>query len=58
MKEIEELEIDDCRRMWKELKKLSGWNHRETISDVVLNEEKQEVSGEGVKEVWKEAFRF
>jgi Reverse transcriptase (RNA-dependent DNA polymerase) len=57
VKEIEDLEVDDCRRMWKELKTLCRWNHQETVSDVVLNEEKQEVSGEEVKEVWKEAFR-
>ena len=58
VKEIEGLEVDDCRRMWKELKALSGWTSRESVSQVLLNERKEEVSSEeGVKEVWKEAFR-
>ena len=57
IEEIENLEIDDCRRMWKELKKLSGWTSKEKISETVMNERKEEVSGEGVYEVWKEAFR-
>ena len=57
VKEIENLEQDDCRRMWKELKALSGWSRKEDTSNTVLDEKKQEVSGEGVFEVWKEAFR-
>ena len=57
IEEIENLQVDDCRRMWKELKKLSGWSSKEAISNTVLNERKEEVSGEGVYEVWKEAFR-
>jgi len=55
--EIERLEPDDCRRMWKELKTLSGWQNKEKVSDVLFNERKEEISGEGVQEVWKEAFR-
>ena len=55
--EIEGLEPDDCRRMWKELKTLSGWTRRETTPETMLNESKEEVSGDEVKEVWKEAFR-
>ena len=43
--------------MWKELKKLSLWSKKDAVSDVMLNEKKAEVSGEGVKEVWNEAFR-
>lgn len=57
VKEIEDLEITDCKRMWKELKKLTEWSRKEEVSEVMLNEKKQEISGEGVGEVWKEAFR-
>ena len=57
VKEIEELETNDCKRMWKELKKLTVWSRKDEISDVMLNEKKEEVCGEEVKEVWKEAFR-
>ena len=57
VREIEGLETNDCKRMWKELKKLTVWSKKDAISDVMLNEKKEEVSGEGVKEVWKEAFR-
>jgi hypothetical protein len=55
--EIEGLERDDCRRMWKELKDLAGWTSKEGISETMFDEKKQEVSGEKVLEVWKEAFR-
>ena len=57
VKEIEDLEVDDCRRLWKELKALSGWTSKDSISDTVMNEAKEEVSGEGVFEVWKESYR-
>ena len=56
--EIESLEIDDCRRMWKELKKLAGWTKRDETTDTVRNEKNEEVKGEGVLEVWKESFRL
>ena len=42
--------------MWKELKGLTQWTRKEEESDVMWNEKKEEVSGEAVKEVWKEAF--
>ena len=57
VREIENLEVGNCKRMWKELKKLTKWNNKEEIPDVVVNDRKEEVKGEGVKEVWKEAFR-
>ena len=57
VREIEELEVTDCKRMWRELKKLTEWSRKEEISEVMLNEKKEVVNGEGVKEVWKEAFR-
>lgn len=57
VKEIEALEPDDCRRMWKELKALSGWNRKEEASDTVLDEKEHEVDGEGIMRVWKEAFQ-
>jgi len=58
VREIEYLEVDDCRRMWKELKALSGWKNKDKLSETVLDEKKQEVCGEGVFEVWKESFRL
>ena len=56
--EIESLETDDCRRMWKELKTLAGWRKKDDIPDTVRNEKNEEVTGEGVLEVWKESFRL
>jgi hypothetical protein len=58
IREIENLESEDCRRMWKELKTLAGWTRKEEISTTVTNEKKEEVCGEGVYEVWKESFRL
>jgi hypothetical protein len=55
--EIERLEIDDCRRMWKELKRLSGWTRKDDLSDTVFDDKKQEVCGDNVEEVWKETYR-
>ena len=55
--EIERLESSDCRRMWKELKNLSGWTHKDELSDTVFDEQKREVCGDNVDEVWKEAYR-
>ena len=36
VKEIEKLEPDDTRRMWKELKALSGWTRKEEIDNTSL----------------------
>jgi len=58
VKEIESLEIYDCRRMWKELKGLSGWTRKEETTNTVLDEKKEEVSEEGIMRVWKEAFHL
>ena len=57
VREIENLEVDDCRRMWKELKTLSGWTSKEKISNSLFDEKKEEVCGERVLEVWKESFK-
>ena len=57
VREIESLEVGNCRRMWKEFKKLSGWNKKEDMADTMLNENKEEVCGEEAQKVWKEAFR-
>ena len=57
VEEIQKLEPDDARRMWKELKVLSGWNRKEEVDNTVLDEKTREISGEGVMKVWKEAFR-
>lgn len=54
--EIESLEVDDCRRMWKELKLFSGWSRKEEEPSTVLDDKKQEVSGDKIYEIWKEAF--
>ena len=35
----------------------SGWMSKESISETVYDEKKQEVSGETVLEAWKESFR-
>ena len=56
VKEIEELEVGDCKRMWKELKKLTQWTRKEEGSETMMNEKKEEVGGEQVKDVWKAAF--
>jgi hypothetical protein len=56
--EIESLEPEDCRRMWKELKKLARWTKKDKTPDTVRNEKNEEVSGEGILEVWKESFRL
>jgi len=55
--EIERLQANDARRMWKELKALSGWRRKEKLEDTVLDEKREEVSGEEVIKVWREAFR-
>ena len=55
--EIESLAPDECRRMWKELKSLSGWKTKDELSETVFDDTKQEVFGEKVVEVWKETFR-
>jgi len=55
--EIERLENSDCRRMWKELKNLSGWTHKDELSATVFDEQRREVCGDNVDEVWKEAYR-
>ena len=44
--EIERLQSDDCRRMWKELKNLSGWAHKDELSATMFDEEKTEVCGD------------
>ena len=46
VRQIEGLENNDCKKMWKELKKLSVWSKKDAISDVEANEKKEEVSGE------------
>jgi hypothetical protein len=56
VREIEHLEPDDCRRMWKELKRLSGWKRKEEISQIMFDEEKREVEGKEVEKVWARAF--
>jgi hypothetical protein len=57
VREIENLEREDCRRMWKELKELSGWRTKSSLPDSVLDEKQREVSGDQISEVWKESFR-
>lgn len=52
VKEIEHLEPDDCRRMWKELKRLSGWKRKEEVSQIMFDEEKREIEGKEVEGVW------
>ena len=44
--EIERLENSDCRRMWKELKNLSGWTHKDELSATVFDEQRREVCGD------------
>ena len=57
VQEIESLEIEDCKRMWKELKSLCSWNRKVTVPGVVLNEMKEEAYGEKILDVWKRAFQ-
>ena len=39
--EIENLEPDECKRMWQELKNLSGWKSKVTMPEAVFDESKQ-----------------
>jgi len=55
--EIENLEPDECKRMWQELKNLSGWKSKVTMPEAVFDESKQVVFGERVSEVWRDTFR-
>lgn len=57
VKEIERLEANDCRRMWKELKTLAGWESKDRLPETVLDVKGHEVCGNEVAEVWKEAFQ-
>jgi len=54
--EIERLGKTDSKRMWRELKTLSGWKHKHlSLPDTVL-EDGKEIRGEGVGGAWKRAF--
>jgi len=56
VREIETLNKRDCKRMWRELKKMAGWRLKEQIPESVLNKQGQEVSGDEALTVWKEEF--
>ena len=57
IKEIEELRVDNQRLYWKKLKEINGKNKKKAIWDTALNEEGEEVTGEKIKLVWKEAYK-
>ena len=42
---------------WKKLKEINGKNKKKAIWDTSLNEEGEEVTGEKIKLVWKEAYK-
>ena len=57
MKEIEDLQKTDCRRMWQELKRMAGWTTKEKEIQGVLNENQEEVWEEDALKVWENSFR-
>jgi len=57
IKEIEGTHIDNPRQYWKLLKKLSRRKAKKNVWDTVLNKEGEEVSGDRIKMVWKDAYK-
>ena len=55
IKEIEELKSDNPGTYWKKLKVLNGKKKKKQIWYTALNEKGEEVFGEEIKVVWKEA---
>ena len=57
IKEIEALKNEDPRTYWKQLNGLNRTKKRSQVWESALNEECEEVFGEDIKLVWKEAYR-
>ena len=57
IKEIEELRVENPRLYWKKLKEINGKKKKKDVWDTALNEEGEEVTGEKIKLVWKEAYK-
>ena len=57
IKEIEETKTDNPRIYWKLLKKLNGRRKRKDVWDTALNNIGEEMIGEEMRIVWKEAYR-
>ena len=57
IKEIENLRIENPKEYWKKLKSLNGKKQRKNIWDSAIDEKGEEVTGDKIKLVWKEAYR-
>ena len=57
IKEIEDLKTENPRTYWKLLKGLNGKKKKTQVWDSALNEVGEEVFGDEIKLVWKEAYK-
>ena len=57
IKDIEGLRIENLRMYWKKLKEINGKHKKKEVWDTALNEKGEEVYGEKIKLVWKNAYK-